>query len=224
MVLLLVHGDFRIDFHVFSHCTVSYRFWLTLRTLCTWTRTHVLRSTLTLSCSSFDDVVFTLMFVLNGLFYFLIVCHTMFCSVRHTRVAMSAICILDWFILFLLGFFTFCCCCWSDWRRRERFYIEFQCVDCELVIEYCTWMCFLAKQLAREPKRLETSLGWDFTAGSNRGMKTIDSKRQHSQRREVVCLPENTASRSLGLSHCSSVLETSKVVVHNTEPSSPGLY
>ena len=57
LVLLLVHGDFRVDFHVCSHCTVSYRFWLTLRTLCTWTRTRVLRSTLTLSCSSFDDVV-----------------------------------------------------------------------------------------------------------------------------------------------------------------------
>ena len=65
LVLLLVHGDFRVDFHVCSHCTVSYRFWLTLRTLCTWTRTRVLRSTLTLSCSSFDDVVFTLMFVLT---------------------------------------------------------------------------------------------------------------------------------------------------------------
>ena len=33
------------------------------------------------------------------------------------------------------------------------------CVDCELGIEYCTWMCFLAKQLARDPKRLEISLG-----------------------------------------------------------------
>ena len=42
----------------------------------------------------------------HGLFYFLIVCHTMFCSVRHTRVAMSAICILDWCICFLLVFFT----------------------------------------------------------------------------------------------------------------------
>ena len=31
----------------------------------------------------------------------------MFCSVRHTRVAMSAICILDWCICFLLVFFTF---------------------------------------------------------------------------------------------------------------------
>ena len=30
----------------------------------------------------------------------------MFCSVRHTRVAMSAICILDWCICFLLVFFT----------------------------------------------------------------------------------------------------------------------
>ena len=29
----------------------------------------------------------------------------MFCSVRHTRVAMSAICILDWCICFLLVFF-----------------------------------------------------------------------------------------------------------------------
>ena len=42
----------------------------------------------------------------HGLFYFLIVCHAMFCSVRHTRVAMSAICILDWCICFLLVFFT----------------------------------------------------------------------------------------------------------------------
>ena len=43
----------------------------------------------------------------HGLFYFLIVCHTMFVfSVRHTRVAMSAICILDWCICFLV-FFTF---------------------------------------------------------------------------------------------------------------------
>ena len=31
----------------------------------------------------------------------------MFCSVRHTRVAMSAICILEWCICFLLVFFTF---------------------------------------------------------------------------------------------------------------------
>ena len=31
----------------------------------------------------------------------------MFCSVRHTRVAMSAICILDWCICSLLVFFTF---------------------------------------------------------------------------------------------------------------------
>ena len=31
----------------------------------------------------------------------------MFCSVRHTRVAMSAICILDWCVCFLLVFFTF---------------------------------------------------------------------------------------------------------------------
>ena len=31
----------------------------------------------------------------------------MFCSVRHTRVVMSAICILDWCICFLLVFFTF---------------------------------------------------------------------------------------------------------------------
>ena len=30
----------------------------------------------------------------------------MFCSVHHTRVAMSAICILDWCICFLLVFFT----------------------------------------------------------------------------------------------------------------------
>ena len=42
-------------------------------------------------------------------------------------------------------------------------FISNWCVDCELVIEYCTWMCFLGKQLAREPKRLEISLGWDFT-------------------------------------------------------------
>ena len=38
-------------------------------------------------------------------------------------------------------------------------FISNLCVDCELVIEYCTWMCFLAKQLAREAKRLEISLG-----------------------------------------------------------------
>ena len=31
----------------------------------------------------------------------------MFCSVRHTRVAMSAICTLDWCVCFLLVFFTF---------------------------------------------------------------------------------------------------------------------
>ena len=31
----------------------------------------------------------------------------MLCSVRHTRVAMSAICILDWCVCFLLVFFTF---------------------------------------------------------------------------------------------------------------------
>ena len=31
----------------------------------------------------------------------------MFCSVRHTRVAMSAISILDWCICFLFVFFTF---------------------------------------------------------------------------------------------------------------------
>ena len=30
----------------------------------------------------------------------------MFCSVRHTRVAMSAICILDWCICFCWLFFT----------------------------------------------------------------------------------------------------------------------
>ena len=96
------------------------------------------------------------------LFYFLIVCHTMFCSVRHTRVAMSAILYFGLVYLFFVGVLYFCSCCWSDWRRREIFYIEFQCVDCELVMEYCTWMCFLAKQLAREPKRLEISLGWDF--------------------------------------------------------------
>ena len=75
---------------------------------------------------------------------------------------MSALCILDWCICFCWCS-LFCSCCWSDWTRCERFYIEFQCVDCELVIEYCTWMCFLAKQHAGEPKRLEISLGWDFT-------------------------------------------------------------
>ena len=31
----------------------------------------------------------------------------MYCSVRHTHVAMSAICILDWCICFLLMFFAF---------------------------------------------------------------------------------------------------------------------
>ena len=110
LVLLLVHGDFRVDFHVCSHCTVSYRFWLTLRTLCTWTRTRVLRSTLTLSLVLRLMMLFSLLCsfsLCHGLFYFLIVCHTMFCSVRHTRVAMSAICILDWCICFLLVFFTF---------------------------------------------------------------------------------------------------------------------
>ena len=29
---------------------------------------------------------------------------------------------------------------------------EFHCVDCHVVIEYCTWMCFLVGQLARESK------------------------------------------------------------------------
>ena len=84
----------------------------------------------------------------------------MFCSVRHTRVAMSAICILDWCICFLLVFFTFVVVIEViEEDVKDFIIIEFQCVDCELVIEYCTCMCFLAKQLAREPKRLEISLG-----------------------------------------------------------------
>ena len=73
-----------------------------------YVRGLVLRSTLTLFCRSVD-VVFTLMFVLSimVLIYFLIVCHTMFCSIRHTRVAMSAICILDCCICSLFGFPNF---------------------------------------------------------------------------------------------------------------------
>ena len=132
---------------------------------CTWTLTRVLGSVLTLSCSSIDDVVFTLMFVLtvswfvllpDSLSYYVLFCtpHSC-CHVCHLYLGLVYLFFVD-----VLCFFS---CCWSDWRRRERFYIEFQCVDCELVIEYCTWMCFLAKQLAREPKRLEISLGWDFT-------------------------------------------------------------
>ena len=31
-----------------------------------------------------------------------------------------------------------------------RFYIEFSCVDYEITIEYCSWMCFLGRQLAKE--------------------------------------------------------------------------
>ena len=97
------------EFHVCSHCTVSYRFWLTLRTLCTWTRTRVFGPTLTLSCSSLDDVVFTLMFVLtvswfvllpDSLSYYVLFCtpHSC-CHVCHLYFGLV--------YLFLLVFFTF---------------------------------------------------------------------------------------------------------------------
>ena len=90
-----------------SRCTVSYQFWLTLRTLCAWTCTRVLGSTLTLSCSSIDDVVFTLMFVLTVSWFVLlpdsldILCFVLYATL------MPASCILDWCICFLLVFFTF---------------------------------------------------------------------------------------------------------------------
>ena len=112
LVLLLVHGDFRVDFHVCSHCTVSYRFWLTLRTLCTWTRTRVLGSTLTLSCSSIDDVVFTLMFVLTVSWFVLLpdsLSHyVLFC----TPHSCCHVCHLYFGLvyLFFVGVFYFCSC------------------------------------------------------------------------------------------------------------------
>ena len=109
LVLLLVHGDFRVDFHVCSHCTVSYRFWLTLRTLCTWTRTRVLGSTLTLSCPLIDDVVFPLMFVLTVSWFVLLPdslsYYVLFCTPH------SCCHVCHWYFgqvyLFLLVFFTF---------------------------------------------------------------------------------------------------------------------
>ena len=60
--------------------------------------------------------------------------------------------------VFLLVFFTFVVVV-EVIEEDVKDSISNLCVDCELVIEYCTWMCFLAKQLAREPKRLEISLG-----------------------------------------------------------------
>ena len=136
--------------------------WLTLRTLCTWTRTRVLGSTLTLSCSSIDDVVFTLMFVLSVSWFVLLpdgLSHNVLFCTPHSccHVCHLYFGLVD---LFLLMFFTFVVGVEViEEDVKDFIIIEFQCVDCELVIEYCTWMCFLAKQLAREPKRLEISLG-----------------------------------------------------------------
>ena len=86
-----------------------YRFWLTLRTLGTWTRTHVLGSTLTLSCSSIDDVVFTLMFVLTVSWFVLLPdslsCYVLFCT-PHSCCHVCHL-YLGVVYLFLLVFFTF---------------------------------------------------------------------------------------------------------------------